>query len=60
MTRRVLITLGSTTDDERCGDCTYERGGACSVFNQFTDFGADDEPRRLPECIEAEKEARRD
>jgi hypothetical protein len=58
MTRRILITLGSTTDDERCGDCWHERSGLCVVFNDYTANGFARPRRRLPECIEAEKEAK--
>ena len=66
MTRRILITLGSTTDAERCGDCPH--GGydhrlrtevaQCHEFDAYRDEGVTHlDWMRLPECLAAEEAA---
>lgn len=67
MTRRILITLGSTTDAERCGDCDRKDGALCMLFGEVLAMARAPIPpptrgfklvaTRLPECIAAEKAA---
>lgn len=59
MTRRILITLGSTTDEERCGDCPHMDHAfwECVAFDRRVATVRRDKPLRLHECIAAEKAA---
>jgi len=63
--RKILLTLGSTTDAMWCGDCPAQnRRGQCEAFAHsakkqgFLNGGAGKRVR-LPECIAAEASASR-
>lgn len=58
MTRRILLTLGETTTEKKCGNCRHNRVGYCRPFDDYIpDSGLG--YYRLRKCLAAEAAAAR-